>query len=78
MAERIKSKDGVRETDEFVGDAKTPSQQGGDGGHLAERVGSRDEEKCAGQADAGVTRVRKGDEIATGADTVSDKEAGDD
>ena len=60
MAERKKSKDGVRETDAFVSDADTPSQQDAAGGELKRSVGSRDEEKTA-EGNDGLTRVKGSD-----------------
>lgn len=68
MAERKRSKDGTRETDDYVGDNPTPDQQGREGGQLQRRVGTRDEKRRAEKDDPGVTRVRKSDERATGAD----------
>ena len=61
MAERIRSKDGTRETEDFIGTADTPSQQGRAGGGLERDVGTRAEKERAEQG-AGVTRVRKSDE----------------
>ncbi|SPH17566.1 hypothetical protein DEA8626_01089 [Defluviimonas aquaemixtae] len=68
MAERKRSKDGRKETEDYVGDAATPGQQGREGGQLQRRVGTRDEKRRAEQDDPGITRVRKSDERATGAD----------
>ena len=65
MADRIRSKDGTRETEAFVGDADTPSQQGRAGGGLERDVGTRAEKERAEQGE-GITRVRKGDEIDHG------------
>lgn len=65
MAERARSKDGKRETDEFTGDAKTPSQQGRAQGNLERKVGTRDELRQATEGDV-TTRVHKKDEKGEG------------
>ncbi|EKE44970.1 hypothetical protein OCGS_1005 [Oceaniovalibus guishaninsula JLT2003] len=65
MAERIRSKDGTRETDKFVDDAATPSQQGRAGGGLERQVGTQAEEDRAEQGE-GITRVTKQDEKGEG------------
>ena len=64
MAERKRSKDGTRETDEVLGDTETgtPEQGGRSGGSLSRAIGSEDEQKRAGERPAGTTRVRKADE----------------
>ena len=64
MAERQRSKDGKRETEEVLGTntEDTPSHGGRDGGNLARTIGSEDEEKRAEDRPAGKTRVRKADE----------------
>ena len=67
MAERHKSKDGVRETERFTSGADTPSQQGRAQGNLERNVGTQDLMKRAQQGeDAGVTRVTKADERGQG------------
>ena len=68
MAERIRSKDGRRDTDRILGDdpAATPSQGGREGGGLARAIGSEDEEKRMGEQPAGATRARKADEERAG------------
>ena len=49
MAERVKSKDGTRETEEILGrkteDMEPADQQGRKGGELQRKVGTRDEKK---------------------------------
>lgn len=59
MAERHRSKDGHRETDEVLGDQSDIGQQGRSGGRLARTVGTKDEVKCADERPAGATRVTK-------------------
>ena len=65
MAERKRSTDGTRETDEFVSDTPTPGHQGRAQGNLERQVGTRDEEKTAKQGE-GATRVHKSDEKGQG------------
>lgn len=65
MAERKRSKDGTRETEQFVTPEETPSQQGRAGGNLERKVGTRDLLKQATQG-GGATRVRKSDEKGEG------------
>jgi hypothetical protein len=61
MAERHRSKDGVSETEQLLGDMpETPTHQGREGGDLARRVATRDElKRMGGRKDAGATRVTK-------------------
>lgn len=61
MAERHRSKDGTRETDQFIeGMPKTPDQQGRSGGEVARDVGTEDSLKRATTQGAhGVTRATK-------------------
>jgi hypothetical protein len=66
MAERHRSNDGKRETEEYTGDAKTPSQQGRADGELERKVGTRDLLKRATQDKPGATRVQKSDEKGEG------------
>ena len=67
MAERLRSKDGVSETESFVDDADTPAQQGRAQGNLERNVGTQDALKRAEKGeDAGVTRVTKQDEKGQG------------
>lgn len=66
MAERQKSKDGKRETDEILGDEREVEQSGRAGGDVARAIGSEDEQKRAGERPGGVTRVRKADEEKPG------------
>ncbi len=65
MAERKRSTDGKSETEQFVPDTSTPSQQGRAGGNLERKVGTRDERKRAEKGE-GATRVRKSDEKGSG------------
>ncbi|MBN9889662.1 hypothetical protein [Salipiger abyssi] len=62
MAERHRSEDGRRETEEYLDKADTPAQQGRDGGQVERKVGTRDLLKRAEQDRPGATRVRKSDE----------------
>lgn len=64
MAERHRSSDGTRETDQFIKDMPdTPSQQGRTGGELARDIGTEDALKRATrQGVSGVTRVTKSKE----------------
>lgn len=66
MAERLRSKDGVRETEEVLGEKGDPGLAGRAGGDLAKRVGTKDEKKRAFERPAGATRVTKEDEIDEG------------
>lgn len=60
MAERKRSKDGSRDTDQFgQAEGGTPGRAGG---NLARKVGTRDELKRVREDPAGVTRVRKSEE----------------
>lgn len=65
MAERQRSKDGTRETERFLDEAATPSQQGRAEGELERKVGTRDLKKQA-EKGAGATRVTKSDEKGEG------------
>lgn len=62
MAERRRSKDGVRETERLPGEPGAGAQQGREGGRLARQTGTRDELNRAAERPAGATRVRKSDE----------------
>ncbi|UYV36352.1 hypothetical protein N4R57_15200 [Rhodobacteraceae bacterium D3-12] len=62
MADRQRSQDGKRETEEYIDSAETPSHQGRSGGNLERQVGTRDLLKRAEQDRPGVTRVRKSEE----------------
>lgn len=63
MAERHRSNDGKRETEEYRSDEETPDQQGRADGGLERKVGTRDELKRAEQDRPGATRVRKSDHL---------------
>lgn len=60
MAERHRSKDGRRETEDLFGDTAGIDQQGRSGGRLARTVGTKDEQKTQhgtpGRRDAGDER----------------------
>jgi hypothetical protein len=60
MAERQRSKDGRRETEELFGVDADIDQQGRSGGRLARTIGSKDEQKRSTERPAGATRVTKG------------------
>ncbi|KFE36960.1 hypothetical protein [Thioclava atlantica] len=70
MAERIRSKDGKRETEEILGEApenlESPSAQGSSGGTLQRKIGTRDEKKQIDETSAGATRPLGGDERDSG------------
>ena len=55
MAERVRSKDGTRETEEILGARGEVDQQGRAGGDTAREVASRDELKRAYERPAGTT-----------------------
>lgn len=63
MAERHRSNDGKRETENYKPDEKTPDQQGRADGGLERKVGTRDELKRAEQDRPGATRVHKSDDL---------------
>jgi len=65
MAERHRSKDGQRETEQFTDRETTPGQAGRSQGREERDVGTRDEEKQAMKG-GGATRVRKKDEEGEG------------
>ena len=62
MAERIRSKDGTRETEEILGARGEVSQQGRQGSDTAREVASRDELKRAYERPAGTTGPTKEEE----------------
>ncbi len=67
MAERHRSHDHHKETDDLLDDVETPSQQGRSDGNLERKVGTRDELKRLQKGtDAGITRVTKADEKGRG------------
>ena len=68
MAERQRSNDGRRETEEVHGAKGSISQQGATGGTMARKVGSRDEEKRVSTRPAGATRVEGRDKRKEGID----------
>ena len=62
MAERVRSKDGKRETEEILGARGEVSQQGRQGSDVAREVASRDELKRAFERPAGTTGPTKEEE----------------
>ncbi|AHD02526.1 MULTISPECIES: hypothetical protein [Leisingera] len=62
MAERHRSKDGRKETDEVLGKQGGVAHQGRTGGRLARDIGTEDELKRAQERPAGATRVTKSKE----------------
>lgn len=69
MADRHRSQDGTRETDKFVDKStEKPDHEGRDGGTLARKIGTRDEEKRARERPAGRTRVTGADKRDHGSD----------
>ncbi|MGR3759701.1 hypothetical protein ACUXV3_06150 [Roseobacteraceae bacterium NS-SX3] len=66
MAERKRSKDGHRESEDILGEPGTVSHGGRTGGRLPREVGSADEEKRAKERPAGATRVTKSNEQEEG------------
>lgn len=70
MADRQKSKDGRRETEEILGDAPeniaAPNHQGAEGGNLQRKVGTRDEKKRLDETSAGATRPLAQDQDSSG------------
>lgn len=58
MADRKRSQDGKRETEDYIDNAKTPGQQGRADGNLERKVGTRDLLKQAEQDRPGATRVQ--------------------
>ena len=66
MAQRHRSQDGKRETEDYLDDMDTPIQQGRAQGNLERQVGTRDMLKRATQDRPGLTRVRKSDEKGQG------------
>lgn len=61
MAERHRSKDGSRDTEQFR-DGGGPGGKGRSGGNLARDIGTDDEMKRSKEQPAGVTSVTKSDE----------------
>jgi hypothetical protein len=62
MADRKRSHDGVKETEQMFGEADRIGQKGRAGGRLAREIGTEDEKKRAYERPAGATRVTKSDE----------------
>ncbi len=73
MAERQRSKDGKRETDEILGTEGEVEQSGRDGGNVARTIGSEDELKRAAARPGGKTRVRKSDEEKPGTSNLGEE-----
>jgi hypothetical protein len=57
MAERKRSHDGHRETEEILGEPGAVDHGGRQGGRIAREIGSLDEKKRATERPAGATRV---------------------
>jgi hypothetical protein len=68
MAKRHRSKDGERDSEKVLGDKREVAEQGREGGTLARKVATRDEQKRAKERPAGKTRVTKSDEQDGGTD----------
>ncbi|EPX81430.1 hypothetical protein [Salipiger mucosus] len=71
MAERARSKDGHRETEEILGEkpenlTDEPDAHGRAGGNLQRKVGTRDEEKAVDETSAGTTRPLGKDQDGSG------------
>ncbi len=71
MADRQKSKDMRRETEEVLGEKpeqmpEAPDQQGAVGGELQRKIGSRDEKKRLDETSAGATRPLAQDQDGSG------------
>lgn len=69
MADRHRSQDGHKETEDYIAEQPDISQQGRAGGKLARKVGSRDDKKQATEEPAGTTRVTGADKRDGGADS---------
>ncbi|KRS15864.1 MULTISPECIES: hypothetical protein [Roseobacteraceae] len=69
MAERKRSKDGSRDSEEYIDETTgEPGDEGRAGGTLARKIGTRDEEKRNTERPAGRTRVTGADERDHGSD----------
>ena len=68
MAERHRSNDGSRDSENFVSDLAQPGQQGRADGNLQRDVATQDEEKRVMETPAGVTRVTGEDKRRHGED----------
>ncbi len=66
MAERHRSKDGSRDSEDILGDKHHVADQGRSGGNLARKIATRDEEKRAKERPGGSTRVTQSDEHDSG------------
>ncbi|SLN26502.1 hypothetical protein ROJ8625_01072 [Roseivivax jejudonensis] len=71
MAERQRSKDGHRETEDVLGQKpedlpKSPDHANRAGGELQRKVGTRDEEKRHDEGSAGTTRPLAQDQDGSG------------
>ena len=76
MAERQRSKDGSRDTDQVPGaqgGGEAADQAGRGGGDVARTIGSEDELKRTGERPAGATRVRKSDEEKPGTSNLGEE-----
>ena len=68
MAERHRSKDGVKETDKYISEADDIDHQGRSGGGLQRDVGTQDEEKQVVDKPGADTRVTGEDKRNHGED----------
>ncbi|WP_297769818.1 hypothetical protein [uncultured Roseovarius sp.] len=71
MADRVKSTDGSRETEEILGEKtenmrQSPSAAGRAGGEIARKIGTRDEKKRHDETSAGKTRETAQDQDESG------------
>ncbi|WP_407496131.1 hypothetical protein [Pseudooceanicola sp. MF1-13] len=70
MADRHRSQDGTRETEEILGEKpenlEAPDHQGAKGGELQRKVGKRDERKRLDETSAGATRPLGQDQDSSG------------
>jgi len=74
MAERHRSKDGTRDTKEFLDDEPAATDaQGRAGGDVARKTGTKDELRKAEDARAGATRVTKSDKDRDGTDNLGER-----
>ncbi|SIT01219.1 hypothetical protein SAMN05421759_11014 [Roseivivax lentus] len=71
MAERIKSKDGTRETEQVLGQTpeemeEAPGHAGRSDGEIARKVGTRDEGKAVDETSNGRTAPKAQDQDGSG------------
>ena len=68
MAERHRSNDGSKDTDEYLSDTEAAGQKGRSGGNLQRDVATQDEKNRAEDDKPGVTRVTGQDDRNHGED----------